>query len=219
MNNELIKQIIDLCSEFEDSASGQYMMNVNGFKKWIVDYHQNDEKQSEPEWEGKVTGRSPESIIASNIVHMNRFGKNYFKSAIAGSEFSTPDEVIYMITLKYNPSITKMDLIKKNVHEKPAGIQIINRLIAKGWVQQNNSETDKRSKVLSITPKGLFTLDNLFNKIRQATTIVSGDLTHNEKMELIRLLNKLHDFHLPIYLKNVEPEGLLDAVWIDMNKN
>lgn len=219
MNTEFLKQIIDLCSEFEDSASGQYPMNINGFKKWIVDNTGSDNIQTEPEWEGKVTGRSPESIIASNIVHMNRFGKNYFKSAIAGSEFSTPDEVIYMITLKYNPSITKMDLIKKNVHEKPAGIQIINRLIAKGWVQQNNSETDKRSKVLSITPKGLVTLDNLFNKIRQATTIVSGDLTHSEKMELIRLLNKLHDFHLPIYLKNVEPEGLLDAVWIDMNKN
>lgn len=219
MNTEFLKQIIDLCSEFEDSASGQYPMNINGFKKWIVDNTGSDNIQTEPEWEGKVTGRSPESIIASNIVHMNRFGKNYFKSAIAGSEFSTPDEVIYMITLKYNPPITKMDLIKKNVHEKPAGIQIINRLIAKGWVQQNNSETDKRSKVLNITPKGLVTLDNLFNKIRQATTIVSGDLTHNEKMELIRLLNKLHDFHLPIYLKNVEPEGLLDAVWIDMNKN
>jgi hypothetical protein len=31
-------------------------------------------------------------------------------------------------------------------------------------------------------------------KIRQATNIVAGNLTHTEKMELIRILNKLDRF-------------------------
>jgi DNA-binding MarR family transcriptional regulator len=112
-----------------------------------------------------------------------------------------------------------MELIKKNVHEKPAGMQIINRLIAKGWVKQSKSETDKRSKVLNITPKGLKTLDKLLIKVRQATDIVSGDLTHDEKMELIRLLNKLDDFHLPVYSKNIEPAELLETVLKEMNQS
>lgn len=108
--------------------------------------------------------------------------------------------------------MSKMDLIKKNVQEKPAGMQIINRLIAKKWVAQQDSETDKRSKVISITPKGLNALESQMDKIRQATNIVTGDLSYPEKMELIRLLSKLNDFHFPIYEQNLEPEELLKEV-------
>src|SRR5690606_10925256 len=119
-------------------------------------------------------------------------------------------DFIYLINLKALGEMTKMDLIKKNVHEKSAGMQIINRLITQGWVDQTDSKTDKRSKVLKISTKGVHVLQSQMAKIRKATEIVTGDLTRKEKMELIRLLNKLNDFHLPIYDKNMEPECLLD---------
>ena len=218
MNYKLLKDIIDLSSEFEvsNAESAIYPNTIDGFKKWIVDSYHTDLKDNEPDWEGKHDGRSPESIIASLIVHMNRFGKNYFKSAIQGSEFSTQDDVIYLIVLKFSRNLSKMDLIKKNVHEKPTGMQVINRLIANGWVEQTDSDTDKRSKILKITQKGLEVLDSLMAKVRQATNIVSGDLTYDERMELIRLLNKLNDFHQPIYDKNIDPENLLNEVLKDL---
>ena len=105
-----------------------------------------------------------------------------------------------------------MDLIKKNVHEKPTGMQIINRLIAQGWIDQKNSDSDKRSKVIKISNSGNIALENQMSKIRTASEIVTGNLTQNEKLELIRLLTKLNDFHQPIYEKNIEPENLLDEV-------
>jgi DNA-binding MarR family transcriptional regulator len=94
-------------------------------------------------------------------------------------------------------------------------MQTINRLIAQGWVNQTDSKIDKRSKVLKISNKGIKVLENQMDKIRKATEIVTGDLTRSEKMELIRLLNKLNDFHQPIYDKNIEPEYLLNEVLKD----
>lgn len=188
-------------------------MDINGFKKWIADTWKEESVLAlHPDWEGKKEGRSPESVIATHIVHMNRFGKIYFKSAIHGSDFSSPDEVIYLIVLKFNKNLTKMNLIKKNVHEKSAGMKIINRLIAKGWVSQSDSKADKRSKVINITRSGLEVLDQWFGKVRQATNLVSGDLTPAEKLELITLLNKLGDFHQQIYDQNPNPENLPDEV-------
>lgn len=105
--------------------------------------------------------------------------------------------------------MTKMELIKRNIHEKPAGMAIINRLVQQGWIGQQDSELDRRSKVIFITPAGLLALDQQMEKIRQATQIVSGDLTYNEKIELINLLNKLSNFHQIIYDKNIAPEKLL----------
>lgn len=210
MNYGLIKDVLDLVQEFEieTNNNNHFETSVEGFKNWIST--NNNTIVNEPNWEGKENGRSAESVINTLIVHLNRYAKSYSKSAIFGSNFSTQEDFIYLINLKAFGEMSKMELIKKNVHEKPVGMQIINRLITQGWIEQSNSLIDKRSKVISITSKGLLALENQKSKIRKATEIVTGDLTHSEKMELIRLLNKLNDFHQPIYDKNIETEHLLN---------
>ena len=151
-------------------------------------------------------------------MHLNRYAKSYSKSAIFGSNFSTQEDFTYLINLKAFGEMSKMDLIKKNVHEKPVGMQIINRLINQGWIEQRNSKTDKRSKVISISETGLQALGNQMDKIRQATSIVTGNLSQKEKMELIRLLNKLDDFHQPIYDRNIDTENLLEEAFKNFKK-
>ncbi len=214
MDYKLIKEVLDLIQQYETEniENSQGEISIEGFKRWIVDNYETADEDNEPDWEGKEDGRSPESVINTLIIHMNRYAKTYSKAAMHESDFSTQDEFIFLIVLNVFGEMSKMDLIKRNVHEKSTGMQIINRLIAYGWVDQKDSKEDKRSKVISISEKGLKTLEKQMDKIRQATTIVTGDLTYAEKMELIRLLNKLNDFHLPIYDKNIDSGDLLDEV-------
>jgi len=40
--------------------------------------------------------------------------------------------------------------------------------------------------------------------------LVCGNLSEPEKLELIKLLTKLNEFHVPIYQKNTDLEKLLD---------
>ena len=218
MNYHLIKDILDLVQEFEieTNNNNHFETSIEGFKNWIS--INNNTVVNEPDWEGKENGRSAESVINTLIVHMNRYAKSYSKSAIVGSDFSTQEDFIYLINLKAFGEMSKMDLIKKNVHEKPVGMQIINRLINQGWIEQRNSKTDKRSKVISISETGLQALGNQMDKIRQATSIVTGNLSQKEKMELIRLLNKLDDFHQEIYDKNIDTENLLEEAFKNFNK-
>jgi len=214
MKYDVLKNVVALLEEFEqeNASTHLYHQDIAGFKRWIAFNYNKQELSEEPSWEGKENGRSAESVISTLIVHMNRYAKSYSKSAIFGSNFSTQEDFIYLINLKARGEMSKMDLIKKNVHEKPTGMQIINRLIKQGWVDQQNSQRDKRSKVLKINAKGLQILDLQMEKIRKATMLVSADLTQTEKMDLIRLLNKLNDFHQAIYNENIESEFLLDTV-------
>ncbi len=216
MKYKLLESILPLVEQFEEeNMNGNYRNDAEGFKSWVVN------KRSalivEPEWEGKEKGRSPESVISTLIVHMNRFAKSYSKAAIWGSAFSTQEEFIYLITLKSFGEMTKMQLIKRNIHEKSVGMAIINRLLKQGWIVQDDSEKDKRSKVIQLTSEGLQALDQQMEKIRHATQLVSGDLTHNEKLVLINLLNKLSDFHQSIYDRNISPNKLLDQITISSN--
>lgn len=213
MNYNLLKETIDLIEQFEyECKKGKtYSEDSKGLRKYIVD-HFEAELLAEPDWEGKADGRNAESVISTLIVHMNRYAKTYSKSAIHDSAFSTQEEFIYLINLKVFGAMIKMELIKRNIHDKPLGMQIINRLIHQGWVEQKNSEKDKRSKVISITAEGLRVLEDQMHKIRQASQIVTGDLTHKEKMELIRLLQKLAHFHQSIYNQNIDVADLLNSV-------
>lgn len=213
MNYNLLRDTIDLLEKFEKDTqeSGRYSEDSAGFQQFIVDNYKGI-VPVEPDWEGKENGRNPESVINTLIVHMNRFAKNYSRSAIHESDFSTQEDFIYLINLKVFGPMIKMELIKRNIHDKPFGMQIINRLIHQNWVRQVDSEDDKRSKVISITDEGIRVLENQMDKIRQASKIVTGDLTRPEKMELIRLLQKLEKFHQPIYDQNIDVADLLTSV-------
>lgn len=213
----LIKEVLDLAEKFEiENKEKKYTADIKGFKAWISDSKTEQNLDiNEPIWDGKDNGRSPESVISTLLVHLNRYAKSYSKSAIANSDFHTQDEFSYLINLKAFGTMTKMELIKKNIHDKSSGILIINRLIKQGWIEQSDSEIDRRSKVLKITEEGKLALENQMGKIRNATQIVTGNLTQSEKMELIRILDKLDKFHQPIFSKNIENHKLIETVYKD----
>lgn len=220
MNYILIKDIIHLAEQFEsENRDFQYSSDAQGFQDWICSKNAKTEHSENIIWEGKENGRSPESVISTLLVHMNRYAKMYSKSAIADSEFSTQEEFIYLINLKSFGAMSKTELIRKNIQDKPVGTLIINRLIKQNWVQQTDSENDKRTKIISITPEGIAALENQMEKIRNATKIVSGNLTKSEKFELIRLLNKLEHFHNPIFGRNIESINLLNMVLSEYSFN
>ncbi len=216
MNYDVVRDVLSLIEQFdiENHMRQTYTPDVTGFKQWLVskELPVTNDLEDQLHWEGKLSGRSPESVISTLLVHLNRYAKMYAKSAIADSNFRTQEEFIYLINLRYSDSMTKMELIKKNVQDKSAGILVINRLISQGWVEQIVSEKDKRSKVLKITDEGIEALDNQMDKIRTATSIVSGNLNVNEKLQLIQLLDKLEHFHQPIFNRNIDPANLLETV-------
>ncbi|SHG48563.1 DNA-binding transcriptional regulator, MarR family [Chryseobacterium oranimense] len=218
MNYTLIKDFIDLLQEFEteiQACPDLYPGSIQGFKAWVTDKENADQKErpEEPYWEGKENGRTPESAISTLLVHLNRYAKTYSKSAISNSEFSTQEDFIYLINLKAFGEMTKMALIKKNIHDKPVGMLIIARLLRQGLIEQADSDLDKRSKLIRITERGLLILEKQMEKIRQATNIVAGNLNYREKMELIRILNKLDSFHYPIFSRNIQSDQLINIIY------
>ncbi|MDQ0593860.1 DNA-binding MarR family transcriptional regulator [Chryseobacterium ginsenosidimutans] len=216
MNYKITKEVIGLLEQFEEeNMMNSYSHDTLGFRKWISDREisKNFKHENEPYWEGKENGRTPESAISTLLVHLNRYAKTYSKSAIAGSDFSTQEDFIYLINLQALGTMTKTELIKKNIHDKPAGMLIIKRLLNNGWIQQIESEIDKRNKVISITEKGQQALELQMKNIRNATEIVAGNLNHHEKIELIRILNKLDRFHYTIFSRNINSKELIDTVY------
>ncbi|WP_426478423.1 MarR family winged helix-turn-helix transcriptional regulator [Chryseobacterium sp. CBSDS_008] len=219
MNYELIKAVVELIQQFveENTGNAVYSNDLQGFIEWISNSHKGNYISQEPDWKGKEAGRGPESIINTLLVRIGRYAKSYSRTVISNSMFSSQDDFIYLLSLKSLGAMSKMELIRHNVHEKSAGILIINRLIHYGWVEQAVSEKDKRTKYLTITGLGLNMLDNHMDEIRKASKAVLGDLTHSEQMLLIAILSKLDEFHYSFYRANLEAIHLLDTVHKKLN--
>ncbi len=196
MYYNLITQVVDLIKVYEKEG-GDSQIGVQSFGHWLNNYVKKNGhlEQPQPDWEGKANGRSADSIINTSLVHLYRYARLQAKTAIANTTFSTPDDFIYLLNLTSFGSMTKTALIKLNVHEKSAGIQIVNRLIANGLVEQKEHDSDKRNRMIHITPKGTQLLEESIGNIRQASKNVTEPLSDQEKMDLIRLLTKLEDFH------------------------
>ena len=217
MNYNLVIEILKITEEFELDTTKKNA-SIDDFIKWIAK-NKYKEDISEPDWDGKENGRSPESIINTLIISMNRYAKFYSKSILQGSDFASQEDFIYLINLKALGSMSKMQLIKKNLQDKATGIQIINRLLKNEWIEQKSSIEDKRSHLIQITTKGKEYLELSMQKIRKATNIVAGDLDYREKMQLIYLLDKLDKFHNKIYFENQTTEDLLENVTNKYLKN
>lgn len=146
---------------------------------------------------------SLESEILMYLVNMQKFGKSYLKVMLKNTPFSTPDEVIFLIGLRYTKPMTKSQLIEQNLMEKTSGVEVIKRLLKDGLITEKPNKDDKRSKLLSITSKGTQSLEKVMKKMVTTSHLVAGNLMNHEKKELVKALKKLNEYHLHLRHKKV----------------
>ena len=144
--------------------------------------------------------RNATSDISILIVLMNHYAKWYIKKALKDSQLQTPDEFSFLITLMTYDSLSKSELIAKQVMEKTSGTEIIRRLTKKGLIMETADQDDKRSIRVSVTKSGREELLRMLPLMSKVSKIVVGNLSSEEINTLSYLLKKLDHFHSDIYI-------------------
>jgi DNA-binding MarR family transcriptional regulator len=138
--------------------------------------------------------------ISILIVLMFHYAKGYIKKALRESYLQTPDEFSFLITLMTYNSLSKSELITKQVMEKTSGTEVIRRLIKKGMIVETADQHDKRSVRVSITKSGRKEILKILPLMSKVSEIVVGNLSAEEINTLSYLLKKLDYFHNDIYI-------------------
>lgn len=203
----LIKQLIDKVADYEQSLSSEHQFNLEGFANFLNAPIQNDSinfrKLGGNKEEGiQQQGQRKETRIAILVTFMYRYAKLYAKRVLADSEIHSLDDFSYLILLLTHESLSKTELIQKNVHEKTTGMEIIKRLIREGFIHQFNDSDDRRSQRVAITDKGKFAIFSILPKLEDVSTIITGNLNELEKNSLTAILKKLDGFHFDIFLND-----------------
>jgi MarR family transcriptional regulator, lower aerobic nicotinate degradation pathway regulator len=200
---ELMKQMILLIEQFEQETNKPGAQNLLNFSAWLN--HTLLSKKigdSSRDVQMMTAHETVDSVLGKMIAFLYRYSRGYSKKILEHSPLVTADDFTYLAILNGRGSLTKTELIDMNIHEKTTGTEIIKRLLKNGLVEQKEDETDKRSKRLLLTHKGRSALYASFPGMGKVATLVAGNLSEGEKMQLLYLLNKLHLFHNPIYKEN-----------------
>ncbi|MBQ0733979.1 MarR family winged helix-turn-helix transcriptional regulator [Aquimarina celericrescens] len=193
---ELIRQLIDLTGEFAKGRIDKDI-HIKSFLNWLP--KRMDETVSTEDYE--ITGHSLEAEIAAYIGRMSRYSNTYIKSALVDLPFATDMDFAFTAILHRAGPIGKTDLIRKMAYDKSSGMEVIKRLLKNGIIEQFPNPNDKRSKLLRLTKSGEENVIKAYSEAHKAAKTVSGCLDTGEKIALLRILKKLDEFHLPIYLE------------------
>lgn len=210
---ELIEYLSRYESENENSGRNLNMTDFLGFmnSQYTTENIKAVELRGEVNNNDFADSRGSETDISILIVLMFRYAKGYIKKALKDSPIKTADEFSFLITLLTYESLSKSELIQKQVMEKTSGTEIINRLLKLGLITQFNDETDKRSVRVRITHIGRMELLKILPQMQTVSQIVTGNLTETEKTMLAYMLRKLEHYHNDIFLnkKDTELEELI----------
>ncbi len=152
-----------------------------------------------------------ENEIAKQVIMLGRYSKHLIKKSLENHPDLVNEDFTYLFRLMDYPSLTKMQLIEKNAHEKQSGIEIIKRLVKNGLFVESPDKNDKRSTRISVTEKGKSVFSESMKDITMVSKIMCGQLNDEEKENLLYSLKKLNTFHHTIYtnLRNEQPKKIL----------
>ena len=208
----LIIELIEYISQFEDETKQpDKELNINDFIGFLNSKHKPTnvktiELQGGENSEINQSQEGPATDISILIVLMFRYAKGYIRKALKSSKIKSADEFSFLITLLTYKSLTKTELIQKQVMEKTSGTEIINRLVRLGLIMQYEDEADKRSMRIKISDLGKSEIIGILPEMQKVSKIVTGNLTESEKNTLAYLLRKLENFHNDIFLNNKDAE-------------
>lgn len=200
MDLDLLTDLIAAFKQYQLTAALGEKSTLADFGIWL---NQQSYLTGKPKNAGheEIIGRNDIDIeIGKMVIYMNRYAKLLIRKGLEGFPELVNEDFTYLYILMTCESMTKMQLIDKNIHEKPTGLEVIKRLLKYGLIAERDDEQDKRSKRVFLTEKGKATFFNTLGQMEKVSKLVSGKLTLEEKKQLYALLKKLEDFHNNLFL-------------------
>lgn len=201
---DLAKSMFSLIEDYE--KAGNEDMTTEAFMFWLTGNAIDKGKSESANLDKEKSNAFSEWRISYFVWLMSKYAKTYVKRALQNSPLVGLDDFGFLISLCYEGSKTKTELIQQSIMEVSSGMEIIKRLEKNGLIKSFRDENDKRAIRLAATPKGQAVLAEAMKEMFKASNIIAGNLDSTERVQLLSILNKLHLFHNPIFLNENKTE-------------
>lgn len=192
MNQSLniISELIEVLNKFTNEK-GNEPKDLKEFVVWL------NQLVFEPQHslESGIRENDIDMELTFLLIMQNKYYKTYCKEALVNTDINSPDEYSFLYHLSLVDSFRKMELIHIHLLEAPSGIEVIKRLLKKGFIEEFDDKEDKRAKRIRITTKGKQEADRITPKMQEVYTKMSAELSLKEKLHVISFLRGISNYH------------------------
>lgn len=206
MKYETLHAVIFELEEFEKHKRDS-QISLDSFRRWLNErFYQQESPMNLME---KVKVDSPLGLnyeIVKQLILLNRYNKIIIKKGMEKYPELVNEDFTYLYRLLDYESLTKIQLIEKNAHEKQSGLEVIKRLIKYGLVTEFPDPNDGRSKRIKVTEKGKELFKETTHEVNLISNIITARLSIEEKEMLFKIVKKMNVLQHNIYLKYREDD-------------
>ncbi|MEO0469203.1 MAG: winged helix DNA-binding protein [Bacteroidota bacterium] len=193
MKYQKLKELIDLFDQFESESGSD---DIVSFSRWI---QQRENELRGEKMENYQAGQLLESDILRHFGRVSNFARHYIRKATRNSPLVGWNDLVAIIVLYFAGDMRKTELIQRCLIELSPGMEVVRRLLRLGLIEEFPDPDDGRAKRINLTDAGREMFVKMEAELKKVGTIVSGNLSENEKQQLQLILEKLGHFHDPIW--------------------
>ena len=196
MNYLLLKEVIENLEQFDQEKNSS---SIEDFRIWMNEKAYQNVNPTELFKKENQKVFDLENEIAKQVILLGRFTKQMIRRGLKEFPQLANEEFTYLYRLMDEETLTKMQLVERNAHEKQTGMEIIKRLVKNKLVEEFPDENDKRTTRLKLTELGKDTFLESIKDVTTTSRVLSAKLEDKEKENLLAILRKLNEFHFHIY--------------------
>ena len=186
----IIQELIEWFEKYLE-ANPDAELDINSFIIWLHTKLFEDEHADHADHHSADLDMELTFLLALQ----NRYYKTYAKEALNDSDLSSPEGFSFLYHLNLADSFRKMELIKLHHLEPPSGIEVLKRLLKRGFIEEFDDPDDGRAKRISITESGRQKINEILPKMEQVFSRMSADMSISEKMHVVSFLKQMNKFH------------------------
>lgn len=200
--SELLKGLID---EWEVYTENDMNLSMSDFAEWLHGRNTKRGKDSLPdEVEKEIEDVSLNNTVARFCGKLIQYSNVWAKLTFRETAFRGFEDYGIAQTILHSKEPTKSNVTGCFLMEKSTAFEIIRRMQKLGLVEESPGKKDKRTKQVKVTKKGIAELKKANLKVNKYSNLILGNLTEKKKIEFLKLLLHLNDFHGKEYEKGLK---------------
>lgn len=189
--------IIELINLFSDFQKQTGRVDLIGFSVWL------NQKTATSSIDTKQEVDINRTLVW--LVHrLAKIFKWYAKSTLNKYGLVSMDEYFILTSVEQLGNPSKTEVYSNTISDINAGTQMMKRLLDAGMIKESIDSQDRRVRRVQITAKGKKVKEGFFKESEADLKLKGGNLTYDEKLMLIKTLQRLEKFHTTIYFNESE---------------
>ena len=180
-----IETLIGKYRQFAESNPGVDEYWLREFGSWL-------QRGGTTEQTGEHAGLGEnDTMIGMFLVSLNNLTRSRLNKLVKSTPFANIMDYHFLLLLDGHGQQRKSDLIASNHMEMSSGIEVIRRLLKHGWIREEPNPQDRRSKYVSISPKGKQLIEKMQVQVDEFYRSFCAALDDRQKVDVLQSLELL----------------------------